>query len=74
MSDRSQERTDGGLPASLDAVLLCYCTNLTVGELRQACQAGRWPLPDKERSGKLCTGCMGDLLYCLRQLEAARGR
>jgi len=50
----------------MDTLLLCYCTNLTVGELRGACRAGRWPLPDKERSGKLCTGCMGDLLHCLR--------
>lgn len=50
----------------MDALLLCYCTGLTLGELREACRAGRWPLPDKERSGKLCTGCMGDLLHCLR--------
>ena len=49
-----------------DAILLCYCTNLTVGELRAACQEGRWPLADKERTGKLCTGCVGDLLYCLK--------
>lgn len=49
----------------LDSLLLCYCTNLTIGELRVACHAGRWPLPDKERTGKLCTGCMGDLLHCL---------
>lgn len=50
----------------LDGLLLCYCTNLTIGDLRRACAAGRWPLPDKERTGKLCTGCMGDLLHCLR--------
>jgi len=25
-------------------MLLCYCTNLTVGELREACRDGRWPL------------------------------
>ena len=48
-----------------DSLLLCYCTNLTVGDLREACQAGRWPLEGKERTGKLCTGCVGDLLYCL---------
>lgn len=53
-------------------MLLCYCTNLTIGELRQACLAGRWPLPDKERTGKLCTGCLGDLLYCLRRFDAER--
>ena len=47
-------------------LLLCYCTSLTVGELRAACAAGRWPLPGKEQTGKLCTGCVGDLLYCLR--------
>lgn len=74
MSDSSLGIPNGGLPDSLDAVLLCYCTNLTVGELRRACQTGRWPLPDKERSGKLCTGCMGDLLYCLRRLEPAPDR
>jgi hypothetical protein len=74
VSDSFRTSANGGLPDSLDAVLLCYCTNLTVGELRQACAAGHWPLPDKERSGKLCTGCMGDLLYCLRRLEPARER
>lgn len=53
-----------------DALLLCYCTNLTVGELRRACAAGQWPLPGKERTGKLCTGCLGDLHYCLRRFGA----
>jgi hypothetical protein len=52
-------------------MLLCYCTNLTVGELREACLAGTWPLAEKERTGKLCTGCVGDLLYCLRRFGAA---
>ena len=52
--------------ASLDPVLLCYCTNLTIGALREACRTGRWPLAAHERTGKLCTGCVGDLLYCLR--------
>ena len=50
----------------LDSLLLCDCTMLTVGDLREACRTRRWPLPGKERTGKLCTGCMGDLLYCLR--------
>jgi hypothetical protein len=54
------------VPASLDDTLLCYCTGLTIGQLRAACAAGRWPLADKERTGKLCTGCVGDLLHCLR--------
>jgi hypothetical protein len=49
-----------------DDTLLCYCTMVTLGELRAACRAGRWPLPGKENTGKLCTGCVGDLLYCLR--------
>ena len=49
-----------------DDAVLCYCTHLTFGELRRACRNGDWPLPDKERTGKLCTGCMGDLLLCLR--------
>jgi len=51
-------------------MLLCYCTNLTVGELREACRDGRWPLATKEHTGKLCTGCLGDLLYCLRHFSA----
>jgi len=53
-----------------DELLLCYCTSLTVGELRRAVGAGRWPLPGKERTGKLCTGCLGDLLVCLRWFDA----
>ena len=52
-------------PERVDSIMLCYYTNLTVGELRAACLAGTWPLADKERTGKLCTGCVGDLLYCL---------
>ncbi len=54
-------------PEPLDSMLLCYCTNLTVGQLREACLAGKWPLAEKEHTGKLCTGCLGDLLYCLRR-------
>ena len=50
-----------------DELLLCYCTMLTIGELRAACQSGRWPPPGKENTGKLCTACVGDLLYCLRR-------
>lgn len=59
-------------PASglADGLLLCYCTGVTVGDLREACRAGRWPLPGKERTGKLCTGCLGDLLHCLRRFGA----
>ena len=49
-----------------DSLLLCYCTGLTMGELRESCRLVRWPPASKERTGKLCTGCMGDLLYCLR--------
>jgi hypothetical protein len=54
------------IPRNLDAALLCYCTDLTFGALREACHEGRWPLPGKERTGKLCTGCQGDLAICLR--------
>ena len=43
-----------------DTILLCYCTALTIGELRRACESGTWPLPGKEQTGKLCTGCMGE--------------
>lgn len=60
-------------PASLVALegeLLCYCTDLTFGQLRAACEGGRWPPPGKERTGRLCTGCQGDLLYCLHLLGA----
>ena len=58
---------------SLDALLLCYCTDLTIGQLREACRAGTWPLPGKERTGKLCTGCLGDFLLCLDRFSAAAG-
>lgn len=57
-------------PEELDDVLLCYCTGLTFGELRHACGQGRWPAPGKEHSGKLCTGCLGDLLYAFRRFGA----
>ncbi len=57
-------------PGELDNVLLCYCTGLTIGELRLACRRGGWPAPGKEQSGKLCTGCLGDLLHCLRRFGA----
>lgn len=57
-----------GLDAALDAELLCYCTGLTFGALRAACAQGRWPPPGAERTGRLCTGCQGDLLHCLRLL------
>lgn len=62
--------TEPSIPAALDRELLCYCTFLTFGELRVACRTGRWPLPDKEEAGKLCTACMGDLLYCVRAFGA----
>jgi hypothetical protein len=62
--------TTPALPPDADALLLCYCTGLTVGALHAACREGRWPLPGMERTGKLCTGCLGDLLYCLRALGA----
>ena len=65
---------DGVLADLPDGLLLCYCTNLTLGELRRACRDGAWPLAGKEQTGKLCTGCVGDLLYCQRLLEAAVAR
>lgn len=52
-----------------DSMLLCYCTMLTLGELRAAIDAGSWPPADKTQSGKLCTGCQGDLLFLLRRLR-----
>ena len=58
---------------ALEAALLCYCTDLTFGVLREACRTGHWPLPGKERTGKLCTGCVGDLLYCLRAFGIREG-
>jgi hypothetical protein len=58
------------VPEELDGLLLCYCTGLTIGELRRACAQGRWPTPGKEHTGKLCTGCLGDLLHCLRRFGA----
>jgi hypothetical protein len=62
--------TPAGLDPALDGELLCYCTRLTFGELRAACAAGAWPPPSKERTGRLCTGCQGDLQHCLRLLGA----
>lgn len=61
-------------PGLRDDMLLCYCTMVTVGDVRTACGSGRWPLPGKENTGKLCTGCVGDLLYCLERfaLNASR--
>lgn len=64
--------TPGPSPAH-DPLLLCYCTDLTIGQLREACRAGTWPLPGKERTGKLCTGCLGDFLLCLDRFSAAAG-
>ena len=65
--------TTDALDPALDGELLCYCTRLTFAELRTACAAGAWPPAGKERTGKLCTGCQGDLLVCLRAL-GVRGR
>ncbi|HKX04125.1 MAG TPA: hypothetical protein VJX71_16650 [Methylomirabilota bacterium] len=62
------------LDAVDDALLLCYCTGLTVGELRESCRLDRWPPADKTQSGRLCTGCMGDLTHCLRALGASGAR
>ena len=55
------------LPEPGDELLLCYCTMVTLGALRAACRAGQWPPRGKENTGKLCTGCVGDLLHCLRR-------
>jgi hypothetical protein len=60
-------------PPTLDALLLCYCTNVTIGELREACRSGRWPPSGKEETGRLCTGCAGDLLLCLRWFGGESG-
>ena len=62
------------LPELPDGLLLCYCTNLTIGELRRACRDGAWPPAGKEQTGKLCTGCVGDVLYCQRRFETAGDR
>ena len=65
------------IPLGLEAALLCYCTCVTFADLRDACRSGRWPLPGKEETGRLCTGCAGDLLVCLRAFgyePAARNR
>jgi hypothetical protein len=43
---------------------------LTFAELRAAAAAGVRPPAGKERTGKLCTGCEGDVLHCLRLLGA----
>lgn len=56
-----------------DDDLVCYCTRLTVGDVRAACEARAWPRPGKEGTGKLCTGCMGDLQHLLRHFGAENG-
>lgn len=56
------------LGPGLDGELLCYCTDLTFADAREACARGAWPPAGKERTGKLCTGCLGDLLHVLRVL------
>jgi hypothetical protein len=56
------------ISAPLDSELLCYCVALTFGELRAGLRTGSWPPAGRELAGKLCTGCMGDLLYCVRTL------
>jgi hypothetical protein len=59
-------------PVDLPAeTLVCYCTNLTLGELVAAARAGRWPPAGRERTGKLCTGCLGDVTWLLRACGAA---
>ena len=63
--------SDVTLPAALDDALLCYCTNVTFAELREACRAGCWPLPGKELTGRLCTGCAGDLRRLLQYFASA---
>ena len=60
--------TSRGSAELSDEILLCYCTSLTMRELRQARETGQWPPVGKENTGKLCTGCLGDLQYCLRRL------
>lgn len=63
---------DGPVPANLDSHILCYCTDLTIGEFRKALHEGTWPISGKENTGKLCTGCFGDFLYCQERLKAGR--
>lgn len=65
---------DGDLADLPDGLLLCYCTNLTLGELRRACRDGAWLPAGKEQTGKLYTGCVGDLLYCQHRLETVTDR
>lgn len=60
--------TDEPISSALDNELLCYCVALTFGELRATLRTGSWPPASWERAGKLCTGCMGDLLFCVRTL------
>lgn len=61
------------IPASLDNELLCYCVGLTFGDLRVALRADPGAAADLGRAGKLCTGCMGDLLHCVRHLTGEPG-
>jgi hypothetical protein len=56
------------LDPALEGELLCYCTGLTFAAFRDAWARGAWPPVGKERTGKLCTGCLGDLLHLQRAL------
>lgn len=57
------------IPEKMDKELLCYCTNLTIGEFRKSLCENTWPLPEKENTGLLCTGCFADFLYCKERLK-----
>lgn len=61
---------DPDLDSTLDSELLCYCTGLTFGVARDACARGMWPPIGQERTGKLCTGCLGDVLHVMRAFGA----
>lgn len=57
------------ISTELDPELLCYCTNLTIGEFRKALNENTWPLEGKENTGLLCTGCFADFLFCKERLR-----
>lgn len=54
---------------ALENEIFCYCNNLTMGELMRALRESRWPPPGRENTGRLCTGCMPDLLCCMENLK-----
>lgn len=47
--------------------MICYCTGLVMREVADAKARREWPITGHAKAGKLCTGCLGDLQWLMRQ-------